>query len=98
MEIVYAKNPRIDTCIINTLYYADNYEFAIGNSLRKWIVNNYRDNLDFEKAQLSRYQEVLYSNEIIHAFAVICSRADIYNKGDIRLCGGGKEIELKFDV
>ena len=98
MEIVYAKNPRIETCIINALYYADNYEFTIGNSLRKWIVKNYRVNLDFEKAQLSRFQEVLYSNEIIHAFAIICNRADIYNKRVIKLCGGGKEIKLKFDV
>lgn len=98
MEIVYAKNPWIDTCIINALYYADNYEFTIGNSLRKWIVKNYRENLDFEGAQLSRYQNVMYSNEIIHAFAVICSRSEIYNKKIIRLCGGGKEIELKFNV
>lgn len=98
MEIVYAKNPRIDTCIINALYYADYYEFTIGNSLRKWIVKNYRENLDFERAQLSRYQKVIYSNEIIHAFAVICSRSDIYNKRIIRLCGDGKEIELKYDV
>lgn len=98
MEIIYAKNPRIDTCIVNALYYADNYDFIIGNSLRKWIVKNYRRNLDFESAQLSRYQEVIYTNEIIHAFAVICSSSDIYNKRVIRLCGGGKEIELKFDV
>ena len=98
MEIVYAKNPWIDTCIINALYYADNYEFTIGNSLRKWIVKNYRENLDFERAQLNRYQKVIYSNEIIHAFAIICSRSDIYNKRIIRLCGSRKEIELKFDV
>lgn len=98
MEIVYAKNPRIDTCIINALYYADNYEFTIGNSLRKWVVKNYGQNLDFEKAQMSRFQKVIYSNEMIHAFAIICSRADIYNKGDIRLCEGEKEIGLKFDL
>ena len=96
MEIVYAKNPRIDTCIINALYYADNFEFIIGDSLRKWIVKNYKKNLDFEGAQLSRFQEVLYSNEMIHAFAVICSRANIYNKKDVMLCGSGKEIKMKF--
>ena len=56
------------------------------------------ENLDFERAQLNRYQKVIYSNEIIHAFAIICSRSDIYNRRIIRLCGGRKEIELKFDV
>lgn len=96
MEIVYAKNPRTETCIINSLYYADYYEFAIGNSLRKWIVKNYREGLDYEEAQLNRFQKVIYSNEIIHAFADICSRSNIYNKGIIKLCGNGKEIDLKF--
>lgn len=98
MEIVYAKNPRIDTCIVNALYYADNFEFAIGNSLRKWIVKNYKKSLDFERTQLSRFQKVIYSNAMIYAFVVICSRADIYKKGAIKLCGGGNVIELKFDV
>lgn len=96
MEIVYAKNPRIDTCIINSLYYADHYEFAIGNSLRKWIVKNYNDNLDFERAQMSRFQKVVYPNEMIHSFAILCSRADIYKKGTIRFVGKGKDIVLRF--
>ena len=98
MEIVYAKNPRIDTCIINALYYADHYEFAIGNSLRKWIVKNYNENLDFERAQMSRFQKVIYPNEMIHSFAILCTKADIYNNGIIKLVGEGKDVVLRFAI
>lgn len=98
MEVVYTKNPRIETCIVNALYYADEYGFFIGSSLRKWIVKNYREDYDYCSAQLSRFQRVIYSKEMLKAFATICSRADLYNKGVIRLCGKGQEIELRFDV
>ena len=96
MEVVYAKNPRVETCIVNALYYADNYGFTIGESLRRWIVKHYTKELNFEKAQQSRLQKVVYSNEMINAFAVICSRADIYSKGTVRLGREGQEVELKF--
>ena len=96
MEVVYTKNPRIETCIVNALYYADTYGFAIGSSLRKWVVRYYSAELDFERAQLSRFQRVIYSDKIINAFAGICDRSEIYSKGKLKLCGEGREIELIF--
>lgn len=96
MEVVYTKNPRIETCIVNALFYADEYEFFIGSSLRKWIVKNYRAEYDYRSAQLSRFQRVIYSDKMINAFANICGRAEIYTKGRIKLCGEGKEVELRF--
>lgn len=96
MEVVYAKNPRIDTCIVSALYYADYYGFSIGPSLRKWLVKNYRESLDYQNAQKSRFQNVLYSDELIKAFITICGRSEIYKRGTIVLCGSGKNIELHF--
>lgn len=96
MEVVYSKNPRIETCIVNALYYADKYGFFIGTSLRKWIVKNYREDYDYHSSQLSRFQKVIYSDKMIRAFVNICSRTEIYTKGRIMLCGEGKEVELRF--
>ena len=69
MEVVYERNPKKETCIVNALYYADKYEFIIGNSLRKWIVKYYNGDYDYKAAQESRFQKILYSDSLIKAFA-----------------------------
>lgn len=97
MEVVYAKNPRIETCIVNSLYYADFYEFAIGESLRKWIVKNYNPGLDFEAAQMSRFQRVYYQTALIKTFVLVCNRPEIYSKGTLVLSDGHTDIRVKFN-
>lgn len=98
MEVVYAKNPRIATCIVNALYYADKYEFVIGESLRKWVVKNYDATLDYRAAQESRFNSIVYSDALIRAFVHICSRSDIYKHGIVNLYDGEKSVLLKFDI
>lgn len=98
MEVVYAKNPRIATCIVNSLYYADKYEFIIGNSLRKWLVKHFDANLDFKSAQESRFSSVIYSDGMIKAFVKICTLPDIYKHGVVELCDEKQRVMLRFDM
>ncbi len=97
MEVVYAKNPRIETCIVNVLYYADNYGFSIGKNLRKWVVRNYRENMNFGDAQMSRFQSVVYSNEMIKAFTDICRNTNTFRQGAVKLFDSKKDIVLTFE-
>lgn len=97
MEVVYAKNPRIETCIVNTMYYADYFGFSIGKSLRKWVVRNYKESLDFRGAQMSRFQSVVYSDEMIKAFADICKNTKTFGKGAVKLYDAKNEIVLLFE-
>ncbi len=97
MEVVYARNPRIATCIVNALYFADKYEFVIGESLRKWVVKNYDVALDYRAAQESRFNSIVYSDSIIRAFAQICGRSDVYRHGVVNLYDNTQKIMLRFD-
>ena len=97
MEVVYARNPRIATCIINALYFADKYEFVIGESLRKWVVKNYDAALDYKAAQVSRFNSIVYSDSMIRAFAQICGRSDVYRHGVVNLYDDTQRVMLRFD-
>ena len=97
MEVVYAKNPRIATCIVNSLYYADKYEFVIGNSLRKWVAKHFDTNLDFKSAQEGRFNSVLYSDDLIKAFAKVCTMPNIYKWGKVTLYDDTQRVLLRFD-
>lgn len=97
MEVVYEKNPRIATCVVNSLYYADKYEFVIGKSLRKWVAKHFNANLDFKSAQESRFGSVLYSDGIIKAFVKICTMPEIYKHGVVTLYDETKKVLLRFD-
>ena len=97
MEVVYEKNPRIATCVVNSLYYADKYEFVIGRSLRKWVAKHFNANLDFKSAQESRFGSVLYSDGIIKAFVKICTMPEIYKHGVVTLYDETKKVLLRFD-
>jgi hypothetical protein len=97
MEVVYARNPRIETCIVNALYYADRYEFVIGDSLRKWVVKHYVEGMSFKAAQESRFNEIVYTDELLRAFAAICGKSEIYRHGTVTLYNKEQKIVLKFD-
>lgn len=97
MEVVYERNPQKDTCIVNALYYADKYEFIIGNSLRKWIVKYYNGDYDYKAAQESRFQKILYSDSLIKAFANICANPKVYKHGVVSLFDDTKSVLLRFD-
>jgi len=97
MEVVYARNPRIATCIVNSLYYADKYEFVVGTSLRKWVARHFDAELDYKSAQESRFGDVHYSDAMIKAFAKICTMPDIYKHGVVELHDETKRVILRFD-
>lgn len=97
MEVVYTKNPKVETCIINALYYADRYEFIIGASLRKWVVSHYKYNLDFRSAQMSRFRQVNYSEMLIRAFYIACKSKQIHSHKIVELGDGHKSVVLRFD-
>lgn len=97
MEVVYEKNPRIASCIVNSLYYADKYDFVIGESLRKWIVKHYSKDLDYKAAQESRFNKIVYSDALIRAFNNICSKSEIYKHGVVNLYDDTNIIVLRFD-
>jgi len=97
MEIVYERNPKKETCIVNALYYADKYEFIIGNSLRKWIAKYYDCDYDYKVAQESRFQKILYSDSLIKAFANICANPKVYKYGVVSLFDDTKSVLLRFD-
>lgn len=97
MEVVYERNPKKETCIVNALYYADKYEFIIGNSLRKWIVKYYNCDYDYKAAQESRFQKILYSDSLIKAFASICANPKVYKHGFVSLFDNTNSVLLRFD-
>ena len=97
MEVVYARNPRIETCIVNALYYADKYEFVIGESLRKWVAKHYVEGMGFKAPQESRFNGILYPDELMKAFATICGKSEIYRHGAVTLYNKEQKIILKFD-
>ena len=99
MEVIFPKNPKIETCIVNTLYYADHFDFKIGRSLRNWIIKNYRLDLDFASAQMRRYQQVFYSNEVIRFFVEICAMTEGYDYKMVHLYDSQRHriIDLQFD-
>lgn len=97
MEVVYERNPKKETCIVNALYYADKYEFIIGNSLRKWIVKYYNDDYDYKAAQESRFKTILYSDSLIKAFVSICANPNVYKHGVVSLFDDTKSVLLRFD-
>ncbi len=98
MEVVYPRNPRKESCIVNALYYADKFEFTIGESLRKWVVKHYDNTRDYGDVQISRFNRVIYSNAMISAFVQICSNADIYNHKFVTLQDNTHSIVLRFSI
>lgn len=96
IEVVYPRNPRIETCIVNALYYADRYDFVIGESLRKWVARHYNKNMSFVAAQESRFGSVIYSDGMMNAFVHICSNPEIYKHGNVTLYDESHRVMLRF--
>ncbi len=72
LEVVYENNPNQGLCIINSLYYNKKYGFPIGKSLAKWIRDHYSNDIDFRMVQNRHFGRVLYSNDEIRLFYVMC--------------------------
>lgn len=62
IDVVYKINPYVESCIVNSFYYAHQYGFGIGDSLKKWILESYSKNADYETTQVNRFGHVIYEN------------------------------------
>lgn len=72
MEVVYKENPNQELCIVNSIYYNKKYGFRIGKSLAQWIRDHYSEKMDFKQTQLKHFGKVLYSDDEIRLFYVMC--------------------------
>lgn len=88
MDVVYGRNPYPTACVVNSFYYAQEYNFPIGKKLRVWISKQSLGS-DIESQQQRRYGEVKFSEEVIRAFAQICkmikspnTSVSIYNESN----------------
>lgn len=69
LDVVYEKNPFVESCIVSTFYYAEKYELSISKKLCDWIRVHYEEGMDFQKVQLKRFGREYYSNHIMN---IIC--------------------------
>ena len=65
MDVVYKTNPYKESCIVSAFYYANRYDLIIGSRLKKWIVNNYSKQNDYQSVQIKRFGRVVYNNKEI---------------------------------
>lgn len=72
LEVVYKENPNQGLCIINSMYYNKKYGFPIGKSLAKWIQDHYSNDMDFRSVQYKHFGRILFSNDDIRLFYVMC--------------------------
>jgi hypothetical protein len=70
MDVVYKSNPYVESCIVNSFYYAHQYGFGIGDSLKKWILECYSKNADYETVQVNHFGHVIYENEQIESLVM----------------------------
>jgi len=61
IELVLEDNPHPDLCIVNSFYYADKLNLAIGDKLKAYLKSNYNDDRNcLESAQLKHFGKILY--------------------------------------
>lgn len=65
MDVVYKVNPHVESCIVSSFYYADQYNLKIGDELKKWIIKYYSKRVDYKPAQVKRFGHVIYDNDQI---------------------------------
>ena len=82
MDLVYERNPYPTACVVNTCYYAQEYNFSIGKRLRTWISKQGLGN-DVETQQVRRYGEVKFKEPIVNAFVEMCK---IVKKPNTSVC------------
>lgn len=68
IDVVYKVNPYVESCIVNSFYYAHQYGLGIGDSLKKWILESYSKYADYETAQMNHFGHVIYENVQIKKF------------------------------
>lgn len=94
LEVVYKDNPYPESCIVNSFHYAIEYDFTIGDSLKRWIAKHSKEGMDYELPQKKRYGKVLYTQQLIAAFAKICRIKKSYH---LVLESDGKKYEIHID-
>ena len=82
IDLVYGRNPYPTACVVNTCYYAQEYNFSIGKKLRTWISRQALGD-DIETQQVRRYGEVKFKEPIVNAFVEMCK---IIKKPNTSVC------------
>jgi hypothetical protein len=65
LDVIYEKNPFVESCIVSTFYYAEKYELSVSKKLCDWIRFHYEEGMDFQKVQQKRFGTCFLSNLII---------------------------------
>ena len=61
IDIVFPINKNYDLCILNTIYYSENYKLKISKNLSNTIIGYYYGHShEFEKIQLHHFGEIKY--------------------------------------
>lgn len=66
IELVLEENPYPELCIVNSFYYSDKLNLAIGNKLKLYLKSNYNEYENcLENIQLKHFGKILYSDECL---------------------------------
>lgn len=72
LDIVYQVNPNIPLCIVNSLYYSTSLKLDLSIALKRWIVEHFDVQLDYESTQQKHWHKILYTNDEIFVFCLHC--------------------------
>lgn len=75
LDIVYKKNPNIPLCIVNTLYYIEKFDLALGYNLCCWVSENYLPTYDYYSVQIRHFGEIKYNSDKINRFYLMCKKS-----------------------
>jgi predicted house-cleaning noncanonical NTP pyrophosphatase (MazG superfamily) len=66
IEIVSEKNPYPELCIVNSFYYQDKLKYKLGSKLKKYILDNYLQNIDnLEPIQVKHFNTIKYPLKVL---------------------------------
>ncbi|WP_295906670.1 hypothetical protein [uncultured Alistipes sp.] len=72
IDVVYQVNPNIPLCIINSLHYSRTLKMNLSESLKRWIIDHFNINYNYELTQQKHWHRIQYTNDEIFTFCLHC--------------------------
>jgi len=66
INYLYKPNANVSLCVVNTLYYANEYNLAIADKLKRYLIQLYKTKLEYNQTQLKHFGKILYTEEYIN--------------------------------
>lgn len=72
IDIVLKKNPSEILCVVNIIYYAENYKLNLSNKTKKFFIDKFPiyKNIEYENIQKKHFGRVLYNHKDLFRFSL----------------------------